>query len=910
MPSVQENQARKAEPRGRARPDAARASLRELAAHLGTDLKNGLSPKKAQKRLESREDRSLFEAPTPKLWPCVKSALAEPVMWLILVVCVVAMFFNRVEIGLFSAALLLLHGGLCVYLKYRSLRLHNQLQAYDIPLTRVIRNGRLLRVRGDRVVPGDVILLRRGDVIPADARLITSKGLTILEKTLNGDEKARESLLLPKDAKSMPETFPRRHSPEHMVYAGGVVKKGQGRALVIAVASKTHLGGLVERIPESRPYVLPPYLEKLKKSLSVVNLVLAVAVLPLTAIGILTKGVRYEFLDIFMSTLALSVLTLTEHTVMLGMYSYASVAAMSNEDADRENTADIRTPQTLEKLCHMDHLILLGTAALHDGEWHPVYASTGGDSHTFDHGEAPPSVIAMAEKLYLLSVGQTDRLKSGAYRDFPELESVARHICERVTPDTDSLLMRLDRLDADGDAVHVKLRHQDSMTLYLTDDPNVISYCDLACSDTGDIPMEGEVLDSWQAALQKALSQGMRVQILISERENGRCAEGFVAFRVASCRKTKGCIKGMEHVGICVTSFLRDHIREDKIALTEAGLTDMAPSCDLSRLSAAPDYEKLISTGVRSFVNASTGDVLDYIDEIHRRGGCVGVLSVEQVDQPVLEAADIAFTCAPLLLKEALSNDQPSMSGAQGAVADGAPDSATASDLGRRSAHVVVRRCGAYGGGVCGVRRARLASGQLMRGLRLSLRFVLLSQVLRILLLTLPLVAGIACLSAPALLLSGMLVDALALLCLTKCDMPENGSAPLEASPAEVLREPHRLFKVEWIMTAASAVIPFGIALVTRLLKGSEYGDMAYFCALSLIATQIMIFVTGHMPKRKRVGFFVLVLMLCTYAGLLAVSLASGLHILWSLLLPLIQPVLWLISYAVLRKMKLMTYPS
>ena len=113
MPSVHENHPPKAGAGRRTRPDAAKASLPELAAHLGTDLANGLSPKKAQDRFESREDHSLFEAPPPGLWPCVKSALTEPVMWLFLAVCVVAMFFNRVEIGLFSAVLMLLHGGFC-----------------------------------------------------------------------------------------------------------------------------------------------------------------------------------------------------------------------------------------------------------------------------------------------------------------------------------------------------------------------------------------------------------------------------------------------------------------------------------------------------------------------------------------------------------------------------------------------------------------------------------------------------------------------------------------------------------------------------------------------------------------------------------------------------------------------------
>ena len=910
MPSVQENQTPKADTRGSSRPHAAQATLAELATHLDTDLKKGLSPQKARARLVNREDHSLFEAPTPKLWPCVKSALTEPVMWLFLVVCVVAMFFNRMEIGLFSAALMLLHGGVCVYLKYKTLRLHHKLQAYDIPLTRVIRNGRLMRVRGDRIVPGDVILLRRGDVVPADARLITAKGLTVLEKSLNGDEKARENLLLTKDAKVIPDVIPRRHSPEHMVYAGGLVKKGQGRALVVAVASKTHLGGLMARVPASHAYALPPYLEKLKKCLSTVNLIMAVAAIPLTAVGILTKGGRYEFLDIFMSALALSVLTLTEHTVMLGMYSYASVTAMAHEDADRANTADIRTPETLEKLCHMDHLILLGTAALHDGEWHPAFAFGGGEYHTFDHGEASPAVVALTEKLYLLSLGQTDRLKSGAYRDFPSLEASVKYICERVSPDTDALLLRLEGVEAEGDAVHIRIRHERAKTLYLTEDLSAISHCHMASSDEGEIPMDEDVETHWQHALQKALSQGLRVQLLVSESEEGRCAEGFVAFRVGFCRKTKGCIKGMEDVGIRVTSFLRDYIREDKKALSEAGLTDMAPSCDLSRLSMTPDYTKLTADGVRSFVNATTEDVLDYMDAIHRSGGCVGVLSVERIDLPLLEAADVAFTCTPLSLAETLWEDVPLMSGAPGAEADGTPDSDTASDLCRRAAHVTVRRCGEYGGGVCGVRRARLAAGQLMRGLRLSLRFVLLSQVLRILMLSLPLVSGTACLSAPALLLSGLVMDALAVLCLAKCDMTESGSAPVEVPPAQALKAPHLLFKTEWIMTAVSTAIPFGIALATRLIKGSAYGDMAYFVALSLLLTQIMIFATGHMPKRKRSGFFVLVLMVCAYAGLLAVSLASGLHIFWSLLLPLIQPILWLISYAVLRKLKLISYAA
>ncbi len=879
--------------------NAAESSLSQLEAYFRTNLKNGLAPKDAAKRLAERDDDSLFQNQHPGISACIKPVLREPVMWLFLAVSLVALFFNRVGIGLLCLIMMVGYSVLCVILKYKALRIVTDMQAEEVPLSRVIRNRRLFRIRGDRLVPGDILLLRRGDLIPADGRLITTRRFCVMESTLNGDKRKRETLLLEKDANATDQAASYRHSPPHMVYAGGVVHRGYAKALVVAVSSKTHLGGLISKMPSPHPAASPAFLEDLRKILSKINLILAVSVIPLTALGILAKGNRYGFLDIFLSALLPAILSLTEHTLLLAGHHYTAAMLTSTEDPDRDSAVDIRVPETLETLEKMDHLILMGSAALHDGVPHPRYVATCGRAYPLDHPPVDEAAILFSEKMYLLSVGQADRLKKGLYGYLPTLEELSRRLCEWTSVDTEALLLRLNRAEAKGDAVEVLCNQCPPMTLYLVEDPRFAGECDASRSEEGLIPMKTAFPDFWQGFVEQAYEKGFRLQFLISESEVGRILEGAVILSVEGSRKTAGCIKDLEARGVRVLSFLRDHLREDVKILKDTSLRQNTAFVDLARHPDA-DFSELLDSDVRNFVNCTTEQVLDYMEAVRQKGGCVGVFSVESADRPILEAADIAFACLPIPLKDTLADDIPRVSGAAASLPDGQPDSDTSDDLSRRHAHVLLRRCGAHGGGVCGIRRALLASGQMALGLTMSFRFVLLSSILRILMLALPLMTGVACLQAPILLLSGFVMDALAVMCYTRCDLPEkNPSGSREGCMNPKVYVMRR--KAEMILTAASCVVPYTISLVTRLTEGSARGDMAYFCALSLLWTQLTVYFAGYIPKRHYRGFWIGILMVCVCVATLAVALGSGLHILWCLLLPLAQSAVWLVGYMILR---------
>ena len=101
---------------------------------------------------------------------------------------------------------------------------------------RVRREGKQMKLKAEQVVPGDIVILEVGDLVPADARLIEAVQLQVNETALNGKNTVVEKSISPasKDA-----PFKERQS---MVYFGTSLNSGSGVAVVVATGSKTELG--------------------------------------------------------------------------------------------------------------------------------------------------------------------------------------------------------------------------------------------------------------------------------------------------------------------------------------------------------------------------------------------------------------------------------------------------------------------------------------------------------------------------------------------------------------------------------------------------------------------------------------------------------------------------------------------
>ena len=890
MPSSEQADSR----RVRRKINPATASVEDLLAHLATDPAAGLSPKEAERRLSASGVKPLYRTPARPFADCVKAVVKEPALWLLLAVSLISLFFDRVALGLVCLALGAGNTALSAFFLYRSSAVDAALAAYDAPVSRVLRGRRICRVGASELVRGDIILFYPGDMIPADCRLLRTDGFVVSEREISADP-SRPACRLEKDAYASPETAGSfRISPVNMVFAGGVVEEGFAIATVIAVGSETHLGGLTGGLESPRAGKRPTLFRKAVRWLSVYNLGLIFLILPVTAVGIFTLGDRYDLLDIFLAALAVAAVTLTEQVLAKGGYINAILRRKAASERDTANSADLKSATDPELLTEITDLILVGSAALHDGQSHAETLLLGDRIYHIDRPEADEHAKAVAELVYLYRHGLTAYPTAGdGEGSVPNdtLLTLADTLAEWAEIDTDALLVRAKDLRGEADGISAVFPTADGnrrMTVTVTADYESVKACNTRCEDGLMIPMSDASRGSIYRAYREAVRTGT-LTLFILTRAGGEIAyRGMLTYAPHAGRKTAGAVKSLESAGVRVSVFLKDHSDVDIRAVGECGLTEEAPVLSLRNTDVS--VVDLMDEGRRAFTDCTPEQIETCIRALKDRGRTVAVLSVEREDVPLLNAADVAITCAPALYVAA-EDGHPRLSGNSSAP-DGTANSPLATDITRRRADVVVRRATHEGGGIVGVRRALLCADHIKDTMDRVFTFMLLSQTARLLLVTLSVLLGAALPAASALLLSGMGVDLLILL--SAVGLPHPTTPHSRRSMEAGISTPLTTYFRELIAVTVAVTLPTLAVAICRFCDVDFGGDMSHFLILCLAGLQLVLYRGTPLPRRDRTVFFTTMALILYYVAALAVALAAGLNPLWALAIPLACPVLYL----------------
>ncbi len=900
MPSPEQNRDRKV----RRKINPATAPTEELLTHLATDPSSGLTQKEAERRLAASAAKPLYRTPARRYPDCLKRVIREPALWLLLSVAVISLFFDRVALGLVC---LILAGGntaLSAFFLWRSDRTDAALAAYDAPVCRVLRGRRIQRVSASDIVRGDILIFRAGDLIPADCRLLRADGFAVTEREISGAHD-RPAVLLEKDAGAIPETAGNyRYSPANMVFAGGVCESGFAIAVAVAVGSETHVGGLTGGLDSPHAGKMPALFKKAARYLSLYNLGLVVLIVPVTAIGIFTLGERYELLDIFLSALAVASVTLTEPILARGLHLNAAIRRAAAIDRDAVNTAEIRSSTAPERMVQVTDLILVGTAALHDGLDHAEALRLGDRLYHIDRPESDEEAKAVAEYLYLyrhgiLAYPSADADGEGSI-PADTLITLADALADWAEIDTDALLVRAKdpRAEADGiSAVFPTAEGNRRVTVKVTADFEDVRACNTRYADGRLLPMTETAQSDLYRAYREDIRTGRHTLFVMTRAGDETAVRAMLTYAPHTCRKTAGIIKGMEAAGIRVASFLRDGGDVSLRALSECGLTENAPVHRHNGSAARTPAVALMDEGIRAFAECDTDYVLDAIRDLKAAGRTVAVLSVEHEDTVLLGAADLAVTCAPSLYASAESghprlNVHIATHCNPLAGPDGRPDGVLASDLCRRRADVVVRRTASDGGGLAGLRRALLCADHIRNTTSRVFAFLLLSQAARLCMVILPLILGLSTLSAPALLISGLCVDLFVLV--SSVSLPIPSTIAKRGSMDEIIKAPLAVHRNGLIAIAAATAIPTLIAAICRYCTLDFGGDPANYLFLCLTGLQLAVYRASPLPRRDRNVFFTTLALALTYVAVLAVALGAGLSLLWSLVLPLTSPAVYL----------------
>ena len=210
--------------------------LRELSS-----CRRGLTDAEAHSRLEKYGKNVLYEQEAVPWWQIFLSQFKDLLVVILMIAAGISMATGDPESALVIFTVLFLNALLGTIQHRKAEKSLESLQKLSSPEARVVREGQSVTIPSSNVVPGDLMILEAGSLVPADGRLLEVYGLTVNESSLTG-----ESLSAEKHTGCL-RTEGERLSPGdqvNMVFSGSLVTSGRAAAVVTATGMNTEIGSI------------------------------------------------------------------------------------------------------------------------------------------------------------------------------------------------------------------------------------------------------------------------------------------------------------------------------------------------------------------------------------------------------------------------------------------------------------------------------------------------------------------------------------------------------------------------------------------------------------------------------------------------------------------------------------------
>lgn len=233
-------------------------SISETLSYLKVNSKHGLDDVDIEERKKRYGKNEFTVRDGPTFWDELSESLMEPMILILLGAAVLSSFVGEIHdsIGIIIAILLGISIGIVTEGKSKKAAQALSKMTENIEV-KAIRNGKILQISKNDLVPGDIVHIETGDMIPADGRLLESHDLKLREDMLTG-----ESADVLKDANAIvdmdviygkteimeQDTIPAKQI--NMVFGGTLVAYGRGVMVVTSIGDNTEMGKIAQNLGE------------------------------------------------------------------------------------------------------------------------------------------------------------------------------------------------------------------------------------------------------------------------------------------------------------------------------------------------------------------------------------------------------------------------------------------------------------------------------------------------------------------------------------------------------------------------------------------------------------------------------------------------------------------------------------
>lgn len=616
-------------------------SAAETVEKLGSETGRGLSSREAEKRLD-RDGENLLRGKKKKSLAAEFFEQFKDFTVIVLLIASGVSFATSFleERGDFADPIMILiivilNAAVGVIQQRRAEHSLEALKNMSAPTAAVIRDGKEAIIPASKLVRGDIIEVRAGDLVPADARLITSHSLFAQESALTG-----ESVPCEKDARAAVKKGSEQAEIKNMIFSSTVITAGHARAVVTETGMDTAVGKIAHLLNTEDEPTTP-----LQIKLAKIGKALGIGALSVCALIFMLSILRgMGVLSAFMLSVSLAVAAIPE-----GLPAVVTVVLSLGVQRMAKSNAVIRRLPAVETLGAATYICSDKTGTLTQNKMTVTAACSASD-------EIPLTGDA-AKKLFALAALCCDAKHTGKGEVSGEpTEAAIVAAAERSGTDTEKLRRKMPRTDevpfsSERKMMSVAIKDGDKAITVAKGAPDVlIKHCTDIILNGRKIPMTSALREKILRLNSSLADRALRViAVAAGDTKNGKPDEtglafcGLIGMEDPPRKEAYEAVKTCRRAGITPVMITGDHAGTACATAKKLGILSRSGEC-LTGAQIDKMGENEFAQAVRTcrvYARVTPEHKVRIVKALRAHGEVVAMTGDGVNDAPALKAADI-----------------------------------------------------------------------------------------------------------------------------------------------------------------------------------------------------------------------------------------------------------------------------
>jgi Ca2+-transporting ATPase len=635
-------------------------SADKVLGGFGVSKQRGLSQAEISERQQQYGKNTLKAAAAKSVWVIILDQFKNLIVVLLLAAAIVSLFFGDYLEAIAIGAVIAINAAIGFFTELRATRSMEALQRLGTVSSKVRRDGAVMAIPAEELVPGDIVILEGGDIVSADLRVIEASRLQADESTLTG-----ESVPVGKSIDQI-EYDTVLAERRNMLYKGTSVTRGSGEGVVIGTGMKTELGKISTLVEEAEEEITPleKRLDQLARKLIWVTLVIAALI---ALAGILTNKGIFLMIE---TGIALAVAAIPEGLPIVATLALArGMLRMARRNALVRRLSAVETLGATNVIFTdktgtlTENRMSVSTLVLDSGKVEMVDDSTG-PAFQQDGKQIVPSensVLIEALKISVLcsnaSLTEEDSIEEKSVGDPLEIALLQAGVMAGVSQSR----MHKEMPEIKEEAFDPELKmmatfHKRNGDIYVAvkgAPEAVIEVCDRVVGQSGDRELSEGERNEWLNKNEKMAEKGLRM--IAVARKHVRSADakayehlaliGLVGLHDPPRTEVEAALAQCKQAGVRVIMVTGDQPVTARNIGTRIGLLESNAEVMMGRELKAPEklsreeIEHILRVPV--FARVDPEQKLNLID-LHQNNGSIVAMTGDGVnDAPALKEADI-----------------------------------------------------------------------------------------------------------------------------------------------------------------------------------------------------------------------------------------------------------------------------